>query len=165
MCKILEENSKDSVEAYLAYKPISFQLRKNLHPLEGIYQNISRLLSPAEGDQQPDAVGPGSPSVPRGDEQSSLATDTLVLDADVATDTRVPKTESGLEMEASKEPELSLEKEKNDSPKTDEATATTTSSSNGAGDDVEMEEAADSDTDAAADGDGVKRGAAVIVLE
>jgi chromodomain-helicase-DNA-binding protein 4 len=48
MCKILEENCKDSVDAGLARKPIGLKLRKKLHPLEGISEDIGRLLTPSK---------------------------------------------------------------------------------------------------------------------
>ncbi|KAJ0620818.1 hypothetical protein HanIR_Chr01g0001721 [Helianthus annuus] len=38
MCKIIEENTVDSVETYITNKPASFKLKKNLQPLESIHQ-------------------------------------------------------------------------------------------------------------------------------
>lgn len=79
MCKVLKENASESVEAYLAKKPAGFQLRKNLLPLETIYKDINRILSPFQQDsssseqntlntelqsEKPsNIVGPGAPSV------------------------------------------------------------------------------------------------------
>ncbi|KAI8547605.1 hypothetical protein RHMOL_Rhmol07G0208400 [Rhododendron molle] len=48
ICKVLKENTDESVEAYLANKPAGFQLRKNLLPLETIYEDINRILSPVQ---------------------------------------------------------------------------------------------------------------------
>ncbi|KAJ0793911.1 hypothetical protein HanOQP8_Chr01g0034401 [Helianthus annuus] len=46
MCKIIEENTVDSVETYIANKPASFKLKKNLQPLELIHQEIIKTISP-----------------------------------------------------------------------------------------------------------------------
>ncbi|KAI3737951.1 hypothetical protein L2E82_27969 [Cichorium intybus] len=44
MCKVVEENAVDSVEAYMANKPAGFKLKKNLQPLEAIHQQVSKIL-------------------------------------------------------------------------------------------------------------------------
>ncbi|KAL9994330.1 hypothetical protein Hdeb2414_s0926g00961551 [Helianthus debilis subsp. tardiflorus] len=46
MCKIIEENTVDSVETYIANKPASFKLKKNLQPLESMHQEIIKTISP-----------------------------------------------------------------------------------------------------------------------
>ncbi|KAL6955086.1 DNA helicase [Sarracenia purpurea var. burkii] len=76
MCKVLGENSYESMETYLANKPAGFQLRKNLLPLETIYQHINRILSPvhqiltADSQLEPTTkvAGPTNlPPTPKGD--------------------------------------------------------------------------------------------------
>lgn len=57
MCNVLEENAYDSVEAYMASKPVGVNLRKNLLPVESICQDICQILSPV---QQSSCVGDGS---------------------------------------------------------------------------------------------------------
>ncbi|KAJ9559392.1 hypothetical protein OSB04_014006 [Centaurea solstitialis] len=48
MCKIVEENALDSVEAYLANKSAGFKLQKNLQPLEAIHEEVGKILSSVE---------------------------------------------------------------------------------------------------------------------
>ncbi|MFS7909322.1 hypothetical protein Hanom_Chr01g00093231 [Helianthus anomalus] len=45
MCKIIEENTVDSVETYIANKSASFKLKNNLQPLESIHQEIIKTIS------------------------------------------------------------------------------------------------------------------------
>ncbi|KAI7747238.1 hypothetical protein M8C21_002030 [Ambrosia artemisiifolia] len=44
MCKIIEENAVESVETYMANKPASYKLKKNLQPLESIHQEIIKII-------------------------------------------------------------------------------------------------------------------------
>lgn len=80
MCNVLEENVHDSVEAYLASKPVGFKLRKSLLPVESIYQDICQILSPVQ--QNSSGVGHSSSSTPKRDDN--------IDGAEVATGTKVP---------------------------------------------------------------------------
>lgn len=45
MCKIVEENAVESVEAYVGNKPgAGLKLKKKLEPLEGIHEQVSKIL-------------------------------------------------------------------------------------------------------------------------
>lgn len=45
MCKVLSENGQDSFNTYVAGQPASLEMRKNLLPLEGFFQEMNRVLS------------------------------------------------------------------------------------------------------------------------
>uniref|UniRef100_A0A5B7BD29 Putative CHD3-type chromatin-remodeling factor PICKLE n=1 Tax=Davidia involucrata TaxID=16924 RepID=A0A5B7BD29_DAVIN len=184
MCRVLTENVHDSMMAFLANKPAGFKLRKNLLPLEAIYEDINRILSPVhqnspsseEGilnaDQQSqveistDAAGSSSPSKPQADDKKS--------GAETATEMEVPTTEPGEQTERSKLTEVDPDKERSNLPcnvpAADSCAPQTEPicSVNGAVDDVEMEEKqhdADSNTDASTNESGEKPDPGVIVLD
>ncbi|XP_024982833.1 CHD3-type chromatin-remodeling factor PICKLE [Cynara cardunculus var. scolymus] len=50
MCRIVEENAVDAVEAYMANKSTGFKLRKNLQPLEAIHEEVGKILSTVQAD-------------------------------------------------------------------------------------------------------------------
>lgn len=80
MCNVLEENVHDSVEAYLASRPVGFKLRKSLLPVESIYQDICQIFSPVQ--QNSSGVGHSSSLTPKRDDN--------INGAEVATETMVP---------------------------------------------------------------------------
>ncbi|CAK9161664.1 unnamed protein product [Ilex paraguariensis] len=149
MCKVLSENAHDSVEAHLGNKPAGHQLRKNLVPLEAIYQDINRILSPVQlnspgseqpmfgADQQPPVAKASFLATPQGDDQES--------GAEMATETKVATLQSEPQTQNINVAEPDLEMKKNNSqcdvPAADlcSVDAEPTSLSNGTGD-VEMEE-------------------------
>lgn len=46
MCKTVEENAVDSIDAYLSNKPAEIKPKNNLQPLETIHQELTKILSP-----------------------------------------------------------------------------------------------------------------------
>ncbi|XP_059642926.1 CHD3-type chromatin-remodeling factor PICKLE [Cornus florida] len=183
MCKLLAENVHDSLEAHLANKPAGFKLRKNLIPLEAIYQEITRILPP---------MPQNSPSlehvVSNADQQSHVETPTNITgfssttkeDHNADAVTKIPTTESGDQTESSKLTEQDLQKEKSNSPCNVAAADSSpnnptrspqnepTSPPNGTAGDVEMVEeqhAAVSNDNAPANGCRDEPGSGVIVLD
>ncbi|KAK6912519.1 Chromo domain [Dillenia turbinata] len=49
-CKILDDNAQESVQAFMMNKPLGLQLRKNISLLEGIFENMNRILSPGQSN-------------------------------------------------------------------------------------------------------------------
>lgn len=52
MCKVLSENSRDSVNAFLLKEPTSLNLRKNLCILEKLDRELNLVLLPVKDDQK-----------------------------------------------------------------------------------------------------------------
>ncbi|CAL5353401.1 unnamed protein product [Camellia sinensis] len=161
MCKVLGQNANESMEAFLANKPAGFKLKNNLLPLETIYQDINRILSPVQQDsssiepqiQKADShsempteiAGPNLLSTLQGDEHKSGPEATTV--------------KSGPETECSNRSTTGtdFEKGKSNSPACEVVPAAADSfppqtepicSTNGTGDDVEMKELCDADSSA-----------------
>ncbi|CAL5404261.1 unnamed protein product [Camellia sinensis] len=70
MCKVLGQNANESMEAFLANKPAGFKLKKNLLPLETIYQDINRILSPVQQDSS--SI---EPQIQKADSHSEMPTE------------------------------------------------------------------------------------------
>ncbi|KAL2534409.1 CHD3-type chromatin-remodeling factor PICKLE [Abeliophyllum distichum] len=69
MCKVLTENAQDSVEAHLADKQASLNVRRNLAPLEAFNQEINHILSPASiEDEKAKVEKPSSSSIHQTDD-------------------------------------------------------------------------------------------------
>ncbi|CAL5324934.1 unnamed protein product [Camellia sinensis] len=159
--RVLGQNANESMEAFLANKPAGFKLKKNLLPLETIYQDINRILSPVQQDsssiepqiQKEDShaempteiAGPNLLSTLQGDEHKSGPEATTV--------------KSGPETECSNRSTTGpdFEKGKSNSPACEVVPAAADSfppqtepicSTNGTGDDVEMKELCDADSSA-----------------
>ncbi|KAK6927610.1 SNF2, N-terminal, partial [Dillenia turbinata] len=64
-CRILDDNAQESVQAFLMNKPLGLQLRKNISLLEGIFENMNRILCP----EQPDSLASSQPGSVSGQEQ------------------------------------------------------------------------------------------------
>ncbi|PSS11200.1 CHD3-type chromatin-remodeling factor PICKLE like [Actinidia chinensis var. chinensis] len=151
MCKVLVDNANESVEAYLAKKPAGFQLRKNLLPIETIYQGINRILSPVQqnsfsSEQQiPDADSEmeAPTKIAEPDLPSTLEGDDHKAGAEATGEIKVPTRD------AEPDTELDLEKEKCNTEC--DVAAANLSPTDGTGDDVEMEE---NQHDADGDADG-----------
>ena len=168
MCKVLLDNANESVEAYLANKPAGFQLRKNLLPIETIYQGINRILSPVQqnsfsSEQQiPDADSEmeAPTKIAEPDLPSTLEGDDHKAGPDGTGEIKVPTTD------AEPESELDLEKEKCNTEC--DVAAANLSPTDGTGDDVVMEENqhdADGDDDGPANESTEKPAPGVVVLD
>ncbi|PSS01091.1 CHD3-type chromatin-remodeling factor PICKLE like [Actinidia chinensis var. chinensis] len=153
MCKVLVDNANESVEAYLANKPAGFQLRKNLLPIETIYQGINRILSPVQqnwssSEQQipnADSETEAPTKIAEPNLPSTLEGDDHKAGPEAKGEIKVPATE------AEPRTELDLEKEKCNTEY--DVAASNLSPTDETGDDVEMEEN-QHDTNGDGDGDG-----------
>ncbi|THG08733.1 hypothetical protein TEA_017396 [Camellia sinensis var. sinensis] len=161
MCKVLGQNANESMEAFLANKPAGFKLKKNLLPLETIYQDINRILSLVQQDSSS-----LKPQIQKADSHSETPTE--IAGPNLLSTLQGDKHKSGPEamtVESGPETECSnrsttepdFEKEKSNSPSCEVVPAAADScppqtepicSTNGTGDDVEMEELRDADSSA-----------------
>ncbi|CAL5429429.1 unnamed protein product [Camellia sinensis] len=161
MCKVLGQNANESMEAFLANKPAGFKLKKNLFPLETIYQDINRILSPVQQDSS--SI---EPQIQKADSHSEMPTE--IAGPNLLSTLQGDEPKSGLEattVKSGPETECSnrsttgpdFEKGKSNSPACEVVPAAADSfppqtepicSTNGTGDDVEMKELCDADSSA-----------------
>lgn len=102
MCKIIEENAVDSVETYLANKPASSKLKKNLQPLESIHQQIIEIISPvteskkSNGDMASSSPHQQEPGPSNGTTNADVAMEDALPDADGQDKSNQAKQEPGV---------------------------------------------------------------------
>ncbi|KAI7995163.1 CHD3-type chromatin-remodeling factor PICKLE [Camellia lanceoleosa] len=154
MCKVLGQNANESMQAFLANKPAGFKLKKNFLPLETIYQDMNRILSPVQQDSSS-----LEPQIQKADSHSETHLLSTLQGDEHKSGPQATTVKSGPETECSNRSttEPDFEKEKSNSPSCEVVPPAADScppqtepicSTNGTGDDVEMEELRDADSSA-----------------
>ncbi|XAR71032.1 DNA helicase [Bertholletia excelsa] len=159
-CKALDENAHEAVEAYMASKPAGFKLRKNLLPLETIYGDMKRIMSPVEQN-------PSSSVQLNADSAAKDVVSNLPSNQRDEPNSLPVQSESISKAGSNTSSEADLEKENPKSACQVSAADTLPPSVNRTGNDVEMEEKQQEDAgaDAQRDGSTGKSDAGVIVLD
>ncbi|OWM86763.1 hypothetical protein CDL15_Pgr015799 [Punica granatum] len=62
MCRVVEENAQESVQAAVINAPPSHKLRKNLLPLEHVFEDVNRILTPTKRDPPTGPSAAGGPA-------------------------------------------------------------------------------------------------------
>nr|XP_043610939.1 CHD3-type chromatin-remodeling factor PICKLE [Erigeron canadensis] len=86
MCKVVEENALDSVESYMANQSATFNLKKNLQPLETIHQEVCKILTPIKTENEKSNGNVASSSPP----QRKTGPANGTANTDVAMEDRLP---------------------------------------------------------------------------
>lgn len=79
-CKVLEDNVQETVQTTIAEAPPSHKLRKNLSPLENVFENMNQILSPSPTDADANGGGGKEESVLNGGGTSENSEGVILLD-------------------------------------------------------------------------------------